>query len=50
MDYDCYDEPVMDNPNLYVTLTESVPSGYITTQDGSPILSQNSSDTFYYGE
>lgn len=50
MDYDCYDEPVMDNPNLYVTLTESIESGYILAQDGSLIISQNSNDNFYYGE
>jgi hypothetical protein len=44
---DC--DPVIDNPNLYVTLTESVDSGYLLAEDGALLLTQNA-DNLYHGQ
>jgi len=41
---------VMKNPNLYITLAESVESGYILAESDATILSENGLDTLYYGE
>ena len=46
---DLLDMPMV-NPNLYVTLTESVANGYIMGEDGTIIFSENGLDTLYYGE
>lgn len=45
-----WDDLQMKNPNLYVTLADSVESGYILAEDGSLILAENNADIFYYGE
>lgn len=39
----------MSNPNLFVTLAESVESGYILAENGDTILSENMLDTISYG-
>lgn len=44
---DCFPQK---NPNLYVTLADSVVSGYILAESGATILSESGVDTLYYGE
>lgn len=44
------EDRVMKNPNLYVTLTASIESGYILAESGALILSESAVNTFYYGQ
>lgn len=51
MDYeeDCLDEFPMRNPNLYVTFTDSIESGYILAETGGTISSESNADIISYG-
>lgn len=47
MDYDDFQQK---NPNLYLTLAESVESGYILAENGNTLLTESFADILSYGQ